>query len=109
MQDVFGLFLSSEGVAVQQLVDWSLSSDFLAFLRNARVECVFYIQLLDVLGNVLLVFKSVQALMNWGDVFAAVPRIDLRAESLELFFVLNCHFKVALFGLDFLDVFVLVF
>ena len=109
MQDVFGLFLSSEGVAVQQLVDWGLSSDFLALLRNAWMECVFYIQLLDVLRNVLLVFKSVQALMNWGDIFAAVPRIDFWAESLELFFVLNCHFKVAFFGLDFLDVVILVF
>ncbi len=109
MQDVFGLFLSSEGVAVEQLVDWGLSSDFFALLRNAGVECVFYIKLLDVLRNVLLVFKSVQALMNWSDIFAAVPWINLWAESLELFFALNCHFKVALFGLDFLDVVVLVF
>ena len=30
VHNVFGLFLPTEGVAVEQLVDWGLTSDFLA-------------------------------------------------------------------------------
>jgi hypothetical protein len=47
--------------------------------------------------------------VHWGDIFAAVSRVDLRAESLKLFLALDCHLQVALFGLDFLDVLVLIF
>ncbi len=73
------------------------------------MKCVLHIELFDIFRDVLLVFQSIKSLVHWGDIFAAVSRVDLRAESLELFLALDCHLQVALFGLDFLDVLVLIF
>ncbi len=73
------------------------------------MECVLDIELFDIFRDVLLIFQSIKSLVDWGDIFATVHGVDFRAESLELFLALDCHLQVALFGLDFLDVLVLVF
>ena len=111
LNHVLALFLPPQRVPVQQLINRCLPCHLFALLRYARVKRILQIELIDILGNVLLVFQSVKSLMHRCHVLTTVTRVWIYfwAESLVLFLAFNRHLEVTFLGLNLLDVLILIF